>query len=685
MIEKLQTGIALGSLIVTQAFFSNVAGETEKPNGDGLPEELPAFVVTPNRSREPAEQIAWRTEVLDAERIRSAPSPLADDILRKIPTFSLFRRTSSLVAHPTTQGFSLRAVGPSGASRSLILYDGLPFNDAFGGWVYWNRLVLSQAKRVEIVRGGGSAAWGNTALGGIVHVIPREPEERHLEGSIAAGNLGTRWGELSASDSSGIWGVGVNGRYFRSDGFIRVHPGQRGPVDTRSWSRHRFIEPVVTLNMKGGSRLAIRGSYFEENRGNGTPLSKNNTRIQRLTARWETSPEEGVTWKLSGYGEDSRFNSTFSSVNDARDSEILVLDQFKVPSRSAGGSLTRTAEIGTHARWTVGTDFRWIEGSTNERVVLADGIRRAGGEQILAGTFGEGSYSMGNWKLSAALRFELWNNYAGFQKNPGEERAREFPTRRREIVSTRLGAVYQANTTLRLRGAFYQGYRVPTINELYRPFRVGEDATAANPRLDPEKLIGIEGGFDWEPTDKWQIHFTVFANRIRNPVANVTIGETFSGGRQRQRQNLDRSRVTGIESGIVYGPNDRTRIYLNHAWTSARVDKANQQEVLEGNRLAQTPLHHITAGLDWEHPQWGKLTLQAQFIGSQFEDDLNRRQLGNYVLFGAGYTRPLGKHIQLVLRAENLLDRQFPDGITGDNLVTRGTPRFATAGIRLTF
>ncbi len=75
--------------------------------------------------------------VVRAEEIKQSPAVAADDILRQVPTFSLFRRTSSLAAHPTTQGVSLRGVGPSGVSRTLVLIDDVPFNDPFGGWVYW--------------------------------------------------------------------------------------------------------------------------------------------------------------------------------------------------------------------------------------------------------------------------------------------------------------------------------------------------------------------------------------------------------------------------------------------------------------------------------------------------------------------------------------------------------------------
>src|SRR6478735_386999 len=77
--------------------------------------------------------------VLDNKQIRETPGDNLDDRLRTVPGFSLFRRSSSLVAHPTTQGISLRGIGSSGASRTLVIWDSIPASDPFGGWVYWTR------------------------------------------------------------------------------------------------------------------------------------------------------------------------------------------------------------------------------------------------------------------------------------------------------------------------------------------------------------------------------------------------------------------------------------------------------------------------------------------------------------------------------------------------------------------
>src|SRR2546429_4619415 len=106
----------------------------------------------------------------------TSPLPLHDALpisFRGVPVFIFFRRGDSLPANPAAQGVSLRGLGPSGASRSLVLLDGVPLNDPFGGWVAWTKVPREGLERAELVPGGGATAWGNAALGGVVQLFTR--------------------------------------------------------------------------------------------------------------------------------------------------------------------------------------------------------------------------------------------------------------------------------------------------------------------------------------------------------------------------------------------------------------------------------------------------------------------------------------------------------------------------------
>jgi outer membrane cobalamin receptor len=145
---------------------------------------LPPVVVSAGRVEQRLADVPTHATVLTREDIERSAAQTVDDLLREIPGFSLFRRSSSVVANPTTQGVSLRGIGPSGVSRTLVLLDGVPVNDPFGGWVYWSKVPLESIERIEVVRGGGSALYGNYALGGVINIVTRKPQTTSLQGTL---------------------------------------------------------------------------------------------------------------------------------------------------------------------------------------------------------------------------------------------------------------------------------------------------------------------------------------------------------------------------------------------------------------------------------------------------------------------------------------------------------------------
>src|SRR5215207_4662849 len=148
--------------------------------------------VTASRTETRLGETAASVVVLSSEELESTAALTPDDALRQVPGFQLFRRTGSRAANPTAQGVSLRGVGASGASRAVVLYDGVPLNDPFGGWVYWTRVPREAIGRVEVVRGGASSLYGSAALGGVVQFFPRaRPGVRELRLELSYGSQNT--------------------------------------------------------------------------------------------------------------------------------------------------------------------------------------------------------------------------------------------------------------------------------------------------------------------------------------------------------------------------------------------------------------------------------------------------------------------------------------------------------------
>ena len=677
----------------------------------GLAALLLLLAVTPARAEEAAERLepvvvtATRTEqrlgeapasvsVLTREDIAQTAAQSLDDLLRQVPGFSLFRRSSSLVSHPTTQGVSLRGIGPSGASRALVLLDGLPLNDPFGGWVYWDRVPLQSVEQVEVVRGGGASVWGNYALGGVINIITRRPTGRaaFFEGSY--GTNDTRHLDLLLTEALGPVRLSLEGDHFSTDGYKVVSASRRGAIDVGAGSEHLTFNGRVDLVLSPDLTVFVRGTYYEESRDNGTPLQFNHTDSGSLATGLRARTGDGSEWTGAVFTDLQQFRSTFSTQAADRNSETLALDQ-RVPSTAVGAALSWTRAFGAH-RLLAGSDFRWIDGETDERVYVAGAFARtrvAGGEQQLYGLFLQDTYRpIPMLELVAGVRGDYWRAYHGFRRDtppPAGIPARQtYSDIDRIGVSPRVAAVVHATSTTDVRASAYQGFRVPTINELYRVFRVRADVTVANEHLKPERLTGGEVGVEqrWGP---FTGRATAFWNEVEDLVANVTLTTRLpdcpAGTTCRQRQNLDRARIRGVETELELRLARDWRILAGYIFSDTEVLDAPQQRALEGKRLAQVPRHGGSVTVRYDNPAILTAAVTVRAVGQQLEDDLNTLPLGSYALVDLFLSRRLARWAELFVGIENLLDTTYRTGRTSEGVVSIGAPFQVHGGVRLTF
>jgi vitamin B12 transporter len=487
----------------------------------------------------------------------------------------------------------------------------------------------------------------------------------------------------------------INALAARSSGFVPLTEATRGSVDRRSPYREanlraRWITPVAS-----DIELQASGLGFEDVRERGLPFTGNRTRgadaSLRLvgSGRWQ--------WSATGYGQWRNFRSSFASVNDERTAAHRVALQDSVPSTGFGGSLEVRPPVGRGGEVRLGADTRFTSGESRELYAFGMGEptrrRIAGGESATHGLFAEASWTGGVLTLSGGGRIDHWRISDGKLVErllaTGEPtRDDRYPGRSGWRPTARAAALLDAGGGLSLRSAAYLGWRMPTLNELFRPFRAGPDATAANPLLDPERLAGAEAGIRYS-SGAINLSLTGFVNRLSDSIANVTLGQGpgvfpgvgFVAGDYRQRLNVDAVKVRGIEaSGEARRGSWVARLGASYA--DARVEADGAAARLDGLRPAQTPRFMLTGGLGWEDGG-REASLLVRHVGAQFEDDLNQRRLSPATTIHAFGAWPLTDRLQLVARAENLLDETVMAGIGDDGTVERATPRTLWIGVRL--
>jgi outer membrane receptor protein involved in Fe transport len=657
-------------------------------------------VVTAERAPQAANEVPLVVDVFTAESLQQSPSLAVDDALRQSPSFSLFRRTGSLTANPTAQGVSLRGIGPSGASRSLVLLDGVPLNDPFGGWVTWSKLSMESLSRVEVVHGGGSGVWGNSALSGTIQLISSPLDKNEVEAVGTAGDFSTRGGEVLATGVKGQDSVRVDADDFATTGFPLVAPNQRGPVDLNADERHSWAEATWQHDM-GTSALSINGRYFTEDRDNGTPLQRNATLDRFVSAKLEGAVQDGPAWSAAAYVEQESFSSYFSSVNAARTAETPADDQFAVPADAAGGSLTATWSEAGRTTTSVGADVRWVKGETREDTSFSNGKFTqqlfGGGEQYFTGAFLQHDRAFGpEWRGSLGARADYWRNDDGHERKSNlltgaSLQNSEYAAATGEEFSPNAGLIWQPCPWGRARMDVYHAFRVPTLNEYYRPYRVGNIITQANPALARETIDGAETGVDLGQT-RAGASITGFYDELYHSVSNVNLvngpgtfplfGVIPAGGTGQQRLNLDAVRVLGLEASAHWQPVAEVRLEAAYLCNDTKITAASVSPILVGNRLAEVPRNSVVLTVEWLAPARINLNADVRWTGSQFDDDQNTLRLASATTFNISASRKFGKNLEVFFSVENLFNAQVQTGLSPTGIFNVGPPRFAHGGLR---
>ncbi len=674
-----------------------------------VPDLAETIVVTAARSEQELGEVTASVSVLDGDELRTSASLALDDTMRRVPGFSLFRRNSSIVAHPTSQGVSLRGIGPSGVSRTLVLLDGLPLNDPFGGWIYWGRVGRESLERVEVVRGGGSSLWGNSALGGVIHLVTAAPSAPgpSLRLSALAGDHGVASGEAWFGHGFERGALTLSARAFGTDGYAVAPDHQSGVIDVDAFSEQTGGGGRLAFSPGDSVQMAVGADRLSEDRGNGTPLTGNDTELSSFRLSADMVSGRGDTWTLRGFAHEQQFASRFSAQAADRSTERPALDQFLVDSDAAGLGAQWLGEAGQGeaggGAWVAGAEWRNVDGATNENFFFSGGAfnrrRVAGGDQTILGGYVQRRADFGDrLALELGARIDRWSTGSGsrLETNLADGSVRRmdsFEDRAETAASPRIGFRYALDLGWSLRGSVYGSFRAPTVNELYRPFRVGNDITEANEALEPERLSGIEFGAV-RYRGGARLSLNAFLNRVENPIANVTLASIDSsrffapcgfvpgGGSCRQRLNLDRTRIHGLEAELRHRFRDDWRLDAAYLYSSAEVDSAASFPELEGRRLAQTPEHSASLGLEYLNPEVVQARLGLRFVGEQYEDDLNARPLDSFAVVDLSAARAIPNGWQVFVGLENILDEEVQVGLTSSGRLTIGAPRMVHVGVR---
>jgi outer membrane receptor protein involved in Fe transport len=674
------------------------------PAAFGQVEVLNPLTVSATRDPEPVSQVPYTVESIPGEAFVDGPSLTVDDVLRGSADFSLFRRNDSMTANPTSQGVSLRGLGPSGASRSLVLLDGVPLNDPFGGWVPWSMVPVDSLAGAEIVPGGGASAWGNSALAGVIQLFSSRPAAGSGDAVARIGDFDTRGADLDQALAVGPGTLELRGGVFSTDGTLLVAPAERGPVDIDAASHHSLASAAWRGALGHDVAVAVTLREYDEWRDNGTPYQVN--RFRQLFGSFSLSGSAGAagTWSATAYMEGQDASQTFSSVNSARTAETPASDQFAVPTTALGFAASSTWKDALGGSTTLGADARDVRGETREDYTYTRGAyadqRFAGGRQTFAGLFAERSQAItASLHAIVGVRLDRWENSDGHLRNvaiAGDSLLVQdlYPTHAGTEFSPSAGLTWQAAKELQFHLACQRAFRVPTLNELYRPFRQGNTTTLANPALSNEHADTGEIGATWKK-DRLTVTAAGFAARLEDAVSNVTLAQgpgTFplfgtlpAGSVGQERLNLGRVDTQGVQLGVDWRLSEEWSVDLSVIDEEAIVAAAPVSPALVGTTLPEVPRYNASLGATW-HPA-KRVYVEARLVrtGSQFDDSQNQLPLAAATVVDATLRFAVARHAEVFATVENLGDEEIETAHSPLGVFNIGPPRMVVGGARVSW
>ncbi len=637
-------------------------------------DEVDVTAGPPQRQPESSESKSW-VDVADA------PAIALDDLLRSAPAFSLFRRSSSRFANPTTQGVTLRGLGSNGASRALVLDDGVPVNDPLGGWVYWSRIPRLDVANVALLRGGAASRYGTPSLGAVVEINRFGARPHGAAVELSSGELGTINAGARAGVALGSWDLGIAAEHFDTNGFISIAPDVRGSIDRPVTEKHTTTDLSLQRRFERGGFVA-RINRFDESRGNGTPFQANQTGSYSWSVGGDREWARSVA-RVRVYGVNQDYEQTFSSIAADRSSERPTQRQV-VPSEARGVVASWAVDLGPpHATLSIDLQSRKVVAHSREtsfgppeRVTLWEARQRFLGLGV--------EYALplaSRCMLHAGARWDDLRNVdpsSTVSVSGGPPQGGALPERQERRFDPHGTLTCDLPGGWSVSGSGYRAFRAPTLNELYRSFRAGSTLTKANAALVAESLAGGEAGVAWRGNGIGA-RTVLFWNELSDPVTNVTVSVTPSLI-TRERRNVGRIRARGAELEVDASLGLGFDLAAAYLYAESEVRDNAADRTLEGLRVAQVPRGTLSTQLRWRGARGTTVSLTGRATGQAFDDDRNTLPLASYRSVDLWVAQRLAHGVELFVAGENVRNARVE--VSRTPVTALGSPRLLRFGLR---
>ena len=634
----------------------------------GRVNNLQKIILTPSRSSNIVGDIPTDASIIDSKTIESQAPSNTDDLLRYIPGVDVYRPTgfTGQVSTVTLRGFN-----PTVRGRTLVLIDGIPFNQIYSGEVHWNAINPKDVDRIEVVP-GVSSIYGPGAMGGVINVITKKPEKFENNIDLSYGSFETRSFDVSQANKYGNFSYIISGGGYKTNGYV-IAPS-RHDYDMPTWKENYDGNVKMMYDFDETCSAGVTYRYYEETEGGGYKYDYGSQELNNLSFDikkefqdiLELSAATYYSWEKYWWTQDNSAHTTVDYVNTN-------------PKLGWGGHAQALIKYPEVNKFWVGMDWDW--GKIDSRDDYKDKVQgdETGGRQAKIGLYLQDEVTvLEKLMLYAGGRVDFWDNYDGtlFDStlNPTQ---RSFNSTNGTEFSPKAGAVYHITDDTSIRASIGKGFRVPTLYDLYRTYRYGTTTYNSNPSLMPEKTYTYEAGIDNTFMEKLLNRVTFYFNDVSNLIYSTTTSA--AAPYVYNKSNVARVHIYGMETETRYALNNNFSIFGNYTLNLSRIAK-HSNAALEDKYLTYTPRNKVSYGTSLHIPKLVDIDFLGRYNGIMFGNDANTTKTKDIFVFDLSISKTLTKNFKVSVKIENLFDTRYQE-----ELGYLAPPRTATVDGKITF
>lgn len=651
--------------------------------------QINPVVVTATRSENKLLDVPSKISYISSKQISMDPGKSLDDALQYSSGIYVNRNFGILSSKSTV---SARGLSSKDQSRMLVLVDGVPVNKTDGGGVNWNLFNKETIESMEVLKGPGSAIYGNNAMAGVISINTKKPTQAY-QGSVGIeyGTFNTKIARLNLMGSThqksekGFYWL-ISGLWSKSDGYMTYPENLRSQYSVNTYLNEVGSLAKIGYDIDKNNSIEFNFTFYDDKHGGGDKVyekdgtySKYNTYRYALTYKGKS---EKSNWMVNAFWLDENYGKLNESLKDQTyqlyDVTSLRRDFGLLSSYST--SLTKSNKL------TFGLDFR--EGSVDAADIYyssTDKVINQGKMDFMAGYF-QDEWLLMNQKLhiNIGTRFDYakFHDGAYYIENPSQAiqylSVYQIPTIQSaewSSISPKASALYELSKVARTYLSYSIGFRPPVLDDMCRSGKISGGFKVVNPALKPEHIQSVEWGWKLNWENGLSINPSVWYSLGTDFMYYVSTGDSaYTTGFWSpvlKSLNISKVQLYGFDFDASWQINKHFTLLGNYAYTQNEILKYtlpadSKLTDLTGKHLTDVPNHQVVLGGTWKN-KYVNLIITNKLVGSQWVNDANipdekyglPEKYEAYSLTDVKIWKMIGTHISLGASMINVFDKVF--------------------------